>query len=250
MRNYEIIPYSHRQQYAMKKELGRLVGVQSGSGIIDPYSHRQNYSMKKVNNLSGIQAGSGWTDALSKAVSVAGKIASNKAVQNIGKASLEVGTTLAGTAIANKLANSGHPVVGQALQNIVTDPNGALSNLLQERDAIKERYKNGSISKAEAITLIKKIDQMRQSGGVKALKSHANRQYKGGNIMSIRPVRNSRQIMNVDPIIANTSSGLTPQVGGIAPLAIPLVAGGIGILSSMLGPIIERISGKYVASKI
>jgi hypothetical protein len=59
---------------------------------------------------------------------------------------------------------------------------------------------------------------------------------------------------NVDPIDVNTAGGVHMQVGGILPALIPLgIAGasaGIGLLSSLLGPVIERVSTKHLANRI
>lgn len=213
MKYYKIVPYSHRQHYAMKKETENVP------------KHM-------------IQAGSGFADALSKIGSVAGKIASNPAIQNLASAGLEVGSTVAGTMLANKLAQN---------PNMASNFSTALSSI----EEIRKLYKSGEMSRQDALSMIKNIQSQSGSGAVKHLKSVAKKQHNRGHVMSssTRPVRNQR---SYDPVELNRSSGLSvPQSGGILPaIPIALVAGGIGLLSSILSPILERVSGKYIASKI
>lgn len=208
MKLYTVIPYSHRQQYAIAKEL---------------------------NNLQGVQTGSGWADALTKIGSVAGKIASNPAVQNLASAGLDVGASIAGNVLANKLSQN-------------SEASNIVSSIMDRKEQIKNLYKAGQVSKNEALKMLKEIREESQSGGIKNLRSIAKHQHGRGNVMSIRPVRTYRA---VDPISVNTAGGLTPQTGGILP-AIPIALGaaGIGLLGSLLNPIIEKISGKYIASNI
>lgn len=220
---------------------------------IEPYNHKQKYVIKKSlqSNGTGIQQGSGIIDALSKAATVAGKIASNPAVQSLGKAGLEVGTVLAGHAIANKLANDGHTNAAQTISAVTANPSETLSALLKERDRLKEMYKNGEITKADAISMIKKIDAMRQSGGVAALRCCAKQQVGRGNVMSIRPVKYRPAVMppnyslgHIDPASINTSSGL--QTGGIGPVAIAGIAAALPLLASLISPVIEKVSSKFM----
>jgi hypothetical protein len=205
MKYYNIIPYSHRQEYLIKKELKKY-GVHT-------------------------QAGSGWADALSKIGSVAGKIASNPAVQNLASSGLEVGTAIAGNVLANKLAQN-------------PNVSNAISTVMQNREEIKQLYKSGELTKNQALDLLKKLQT--QSGGVKSLKTVAKHQYGRGHVMSVRPVKNFH---TYDPVSINRAGGL--QTGGVLPL-IPLALGsaGIGLLGSILNPIVERLSSKYVANNI
>lgn len=246
MRLYEIEPYNHKQKYAIQKAVKRTT--------TGPFSLEEQMLFNKRINSAGVQAGSGWGSALGKLGSVVGKIASNPAVQNLGKAGLEIGTIVAGNAIANKLAQSSQPTfnsIAEPLRDAVMNPAQTASSLLAQRDKIKEMYKTGEISKNDAIELIKKIDTMRQSGGVKTLKTLAKQQYGRGNVMSIRPVRYRPAVMppnyvsgRADPIEINSANGL--QTGGIGPIAIAGIASMLPLLASFVGPIVERISGKFV----
>lgn len=96
-------------------------------------------------------------------------------------------------------------------------------------------YKSGEITKADAISMLRKIMAMQQSGGVANLKHLAKRQYGKGNVMSVRTPRD-----------INNANGL--QVGGFLPAA--LGAAGIGLLASLVSPFVERISSKYLVGSI
>ena len=161
-----------------------------------PHSHRQLYAIQRDLSQAGIQTGTGWADALGKIGSMAGKLAANPAIQNLASAGLEMGTTIAGQTIANKLAQ-GSP----GLSN-------AISTALEQREKIKQLYKAGEVSKAEALKLLKKIQEENQSGGVKALKSLARHQYGRGNVVSIRPLRAVNQPQLRDPISVNRAGGV------------------------------------------
>lgn len=219
---------------------------------ITPYSHKQHYAIKKSTEHNFTQAGSGWADALGKIAATAGKIASNPAVQNLGKAGLEIGTTVAGHMIANKLVNDGYNNAAQVVQTVANDPRGTLETLNRQREEVKDRYKNGALSKAEAIELLKKIDAMKQSGGVMALKKQAIKRYKGGMIQPapVRPVyrpavmpANRYSLGHINPVTVN-------QSGGIAPAVLLGLSTALPLLASLVSPVIEKVSSKFMVPNI
>lgn len=231
MRLFEIEPYNHRQKYVIKKR--NIVDAQR------PLTFEQQQTVNRLIGSTGIQAGSGNAiNALGKFAEMAGKIATMPSVQNIGKAGLEMGTILAGNAIANKFANSGHLGMADAVQSATTNPGQTLRDFMAEKDNIREQFKNKLITKEQALSSIKQINSLMQSGGVANLKHLAKRQHGKGRIMQMKPS------VYRSPAEINNANGL--QTGGFAFAAPMLIAGTLlPLLSSLVSPIIEKVSSKY-----
>lgn len=231
MKLYTVIPYSHKQLYAIDRNLKRYYG--------------REVNIPQIYHNSGIQSGSGMATGLASLGSILGKIASNPAVQNIGKVGLEVGANIAGNVVANKLANAGYQEAAQMAQQVAQNPQQAVSSLLSERDKIKQMYKDGMLSKADAVQMLLKIDKLRQSGGVKNLKMLAKKQ--SGGFVRPRPGRVATYRPAVMPDSYNQSGGIGPLAAMLAPAGLAL---GASLLGGLVSPIMEAISRRHIAGNI
>lgn len=189
------------------------------------FKHRKNrlrqYHQTGGLSLSGI--GSALGKVGSATASGLGKIASNQAVQQLAKAGLETGAMIGTQALINKINQSEQ---GRAVADAMAKANELkqnATNVVEQakmtKEQIKQMYVDGLINKDQVKALLK---DYYQSGGVRNLRRDAKR----------------RQVV---------------QQGGIAPAVI---AGAIGlpvagaILAGILGPVMEEVSKKHIASKI
>lgn len=202
-----------------------------------PYNHRQKYAIQHLSSLPayslrGLQVGSGVGSSLSKALStaasIAGKVASNKGVQQLAKTGLEVGATVAGNALANKVMQN------EQLANVAQHVAPVIASLQDQRDSIKKMYIDGQIDKNQAKKLLTDLYKQHGSGAVRALNKTAMKQYQRGAVMD-----------DIPAFKHNQRGGIAPAViaGAAATVGLPLIA-------AMLAPIIEKVSQKHIVNKI
>lgn len=159
------------------------------------------------------------TPALTKGAELAGKVVSNKAVQQIANTGLNIGASVAANKIAEKIA--GTPVM---------DYYTAVSSKLPTKDEMRKKYIDGQITIEDYKNFLRELNTYNDS------------QISGGykNIMNERKKIMKKQQKN----ITNKK-----QNGGFAPLAaaaavgLPML-GAIG--AGLLEPIFNQISSKFI----
>ena len=203
-------------------------------------NHRQERKQRK-------QLGNGIGSALSSLGSTLGSIASNpsfqKGLATVAKTGLEVGAPIAGQLIANKvLPQNQAQAVSQAITQAVTNPQETYE---QAKDLVKQRYKDGIISKDEAVSAIVALKKQYGNGASAvdrirklALKNYKKGNYTGGSKYSIRPVPLRRPAM------------MSPQMEGSGlPLAL-IAAGAVPVLGALAAGLLQPVMEKVARDKI